>query len=181
MPKIGVRLKRLRQRRRLSIRLLGARSGVSGSTISLIENDRVSPSIDTLGAILEALGSTLSGFLASDERVDRFPFYHAADLPEIGSETSISYKLIGLNYPDRHMQILKETYSPGADTGGTLSHAAEEGGVVISGRVEVTVGERVAVLGPGDGYYFDSHVQHRFRNVGDGLAEIVSAITPPSY
>ncbi|MCP9232819.1 cupin domain-containing protein [Mesorhizobium sp. LMG 17147] len=37
------------------------------------------------------------------------------------------------------------------------------------------------MLHPGDGYYFDSRVPHRFRNVHDGESEIVSAITPPTY
>ncbi|WP_417729138.1 cupin domain-containing protein [Roseovarius sp.] len=37
------------------------------------------------------------------------------------------------------------------------------------------------VLNPGDGYYFDSRELHRFRNVGSTKAEIISAISPPSY
>jgi transcriptional regulator with XRE-family HTH domain len=181
MPRIGERLKSLRTRRKLTIRVLALRSGVSHSTISLIERDRISPSIDTLGAILDALGTTLGTFLAGESAVAANPFYRAADLPEIGREDAVSYRIIGADFPARQMQVLKESYRPGADTGGGLTHAAQEAGCVLAGRVEVTVGDRVAVLGPGDGYYFDSRLPHRFRNVGDDVAEIVSAITPPSY
>lgn len=53
--------------------------------------------------------------------------------------------------------------------------------MVLSGAVEVTVGNQKRVLGAGDGYYFDSRLPHRFRNVHDGESEIVSAITPPTY
>ncbi|AUH64998.1 cupin domain-containing protein [Paracoccus zhejiangensis] len=181
MAKIGRQLKELRSRRQLSIRVLAARSGVSHSTISLIERDQISPTIDTLGAILDALGTTIVGFMSSGRTAQANPFYRADDLPEIGGSDGISYKIIGLNFPARQIQFLKESYRPGADSGGGLSHAAEEAGYVLAGRVELTVGEKIAILEAGDAYYFDSRQEHRFRNIGGTIAEIVSAVTPPNY
>lgn len=71
---------------------------------------------------------------------------------------------------------------PGADTGEEmLEHEGEEGGVVISGTVEITVNGEAAVLGAGDAYYFDSRLPHRFRNVGETECVIVSANTPPTF
>ena len=57
----------------------------------------------------------------------------------------------------------------------------EEWGVVVQGSLELTVGDRVELLGPGEGYYFESSRPHRFRNVGDDELVIVSANTPPSF
>ena len=80
------------------------------------------------------------------------------------------------------MTIMHERYRPKADTGSDmLSHKGEEGGVVIAGRIEVTVGAQSRVLGPGDAYYFTSAVPHRFRNFGDEACEIISASTPPTF
>jgi mannose-6-phosphate isomerase-like protein (cupin superfamily) len=80
------------------------------------------------------------------------------------------------------MCILRELMPPGSDTGDSmLSHEGEEGGVIISGQVEITVGEQSRVLGPGDAYYFDSRLPHRFRNVGAEVALLVSASTPPTF
>jgi mannose-6-phosphate isomerase-like protein (cupin superfamily) len=62
-----------------------------------------------------------------------------------------------------------------------LSHDGEEGGVIVQGQVEITVGERVKVLGPGEAYYFESRTPHRFRNVGTVDAIIVSANTPATF
>jgi mannose-6-phosphate isomerase-like protein (cupin superfamily) len=62
-----------------------------------------------------------------------------------------------------------------------LQHNAEEGGVIIRGALEVTVGTVTRVLKPGDAYYFNSNIPHRFRNVGDKECELVSACTPPSF
>jgi mannose-6-phosphate isomerase-like protein (cupin superfamily) len=80
------------------------------------------------------------------------------------------------------MCILREVMPAGTDTGETmLRHDGEEGGVIIAGQVEVTVGDQVRVLGPGEAYYFESRVPHRFRNVGEGDAVIVSANTPATF
>lgn len=181
MAKIGSNLKRLRLRRHLSTRELASRSGISHSTIPLIERDKISPTINTLQAILDALGSRLPEFLSGIREGGASPFYRADDLPEIGNPESISYKIIGLDHTYRSIQFLKETYAIGADSGKMLTHVAQEAGYVISGQIEVTVGQAKCVLGKGDGYYFDSREFHRFRNVGETKAEIISAISPPSY
>jgi mannose-6-phosphate isomerase-like protein (cupin superfamily) len=62
-----------------------------------------------------------------------------------------------------------------------LSHDAEEGGIVLQGRLEVTVGEQVQVLATGDAYRFNSRLPHRFRNTGNEECIVVSACTPPSF
>lgn len=182
MAHIGSRVHELRRRRQLSSRELAARAGVSHSTISLIERDRMSPSVDTLGAIVEALGTTMVDFFSGLRAPHHHgPVYRPEDLVEIGNPAEISYRVIGFNHPGRKMQVLVEHYVPGADTGAIFSHDAQEAGLVIEGRIELTVGEGVWTLGEGDSYYFDSNLPHRFRNVGDGPARIISAITPPSY
>jgi transcriptional regulator with XRE-family HTH domain len=52
---IGASLKELRQSRKQSARRLAEQSGISAAMISRIENGLVSPSIDTLAALAEAL------------------------------------------------------------------------------------------------------------------------------
>ncbi|RDJ04291.1 cupin domain-containing protein [Rhizobium grahamii] len=181
MPKIGAKLRELRRRRDLSVRELAIRSGISHSTISLIERDKMSPSVDTLGAVLDALGTTLTGFFSDlQSSLPYSPFYASTDLVEIGNQDTISYRVIGLDHPNRQMLMLHERYAPSGDSG-ELTHSAQEAGMVISGAVEVAVGNQKRVLRPGDGYYFDSRLPHRFRNVHNSHSEILSAITPPTY
>lgn len=182
MAKVGAQLRELRRRRDLSVRELAARSGISHSAISLIEREKMSPSIDTLGAILDALGTTLTGFFSDlQPSVAYTPFYAANDLVEIGKADAISYRMIGINYPNRSLLMLHETYAVGADTGKAFSHNAQEAGMVIRGKIELTVGDQCRTLAKGDAYYFDSKIPHRFRNISDDKSEILSAITPPTY
>lgn len=94
----------------------------------------------------------------------------------------ISYRQVGADLRGRTLQILHERLKPSADTGKSkLRHDAQEGGMVLKGRVELTVGTQKRVLRAGDAYCFDSRVPHRFCNVGEDKCEIVSACTPPSF
>jgi transcriptional regulator with XRE-family HTH domain len=182
MPKIGTRLRELRRRRNLGVREVALRSGISHSSISLIERDRMSPSVDTLSAILDALGTTLTGFFSDlNSSVRHSPFYGADEWVEIGKAQTISYRMLGMNHPNRQILMLHETYAVGADTGEPFSHSAQEAGTVLHGAVEVTVGDECRVLKAGDGYYFDSRMPHRFRNIANEPSTVLSAVTPPTY
>ena len=77
---------------------------------------------------------------------------------------------------------MHEYYAPGSDSGEEmLSHEGEESGVVIRGQVEVTVGSQCKLIGPGEAYYFDCRLPHRFRNIGTEECELVTASTPPVF
>lgn len=178
---IGPRLRRFRERAGLSQRALAQRAGVTNSTISLIESGKTNPSVGALKRILKGIPVGMSEFFAVAPEAERTVFYAAEELTEIG-KGKVSLKQVGQTLYGRAMMILKETYDVGADTGRVMyGHEAEEGGIVISGRVEVTVGDQRKILGPGDAYYFDSRQPHRFRQVGPEKCVVVSACTPPTF
>jgi transcriptional regulator with XRE-family HTH domain len=178
---IGNRLRYLRTQHGLSQRQLAKRTGVTNSTISLIESNQSNPSVGALKRILDGIPIGLAEFFAMKPGTSKQAFYQAEELVEIGRGL-ISYRQIGDNLWGRALQILTEKYQPGADTGQIpLTHTGEEGGIVLTGRLEVTVGEERRILGPGDAYYFESHRPHRFRCVGRVPCEVVSACTPPTF
>ena len=177
---VGARLRILRERHGLSQRELAKRAGVSNAIISLIEQNRSSPSVGSLKKVLDGLPVSLADFFVTAMSGPRV-FFSADELVELAGGR-ISYRQVGPNLAGRALQILHERYAPGADTGeAMLHHEAEEGGVVIRGRLEVTVGDQRRVLGPGEAFYFDSRLPHRFRNPGEEECEVVSACTPPSF
>jgi transcriptional regulator with XRE-family HTH domain len=180
---IGARLQLVRKAKGLSQRELAKRVGVTNSTISLIEQNKVSPSVSSLKKVLDGIPISLADFftLDLDAGPNDNPFYAPAEQPDVGNN-DIHYFLIGQRRPQRQMCILREVMPPGTDTGESmLAHEGEEGGVIVQGQVELTVGEQVRVLGPGEAYYFESRVPHRFRNIGEDDAVIVSANTPPTF
>ena len=188
---IGSRLKAARTARRLSQRELARKSGVTNGMISQIEQNATSPSVSSLKRILDAIPMSLAEFFAGDEESDdrNKIFFRADELRELNpkklfrgiSGGEMSLRQVG-NSRDFSIQMLHERYAPGSDTGAELySHDAEEAGIIISGEIELTVGDRSAILGPGDAYIFDSRTPHRFRNASDVECVIISACTPPSF
>lgn len=186
MESIGARLRMARKMFGISQRELARRAGVTNGTISLIEQGRVSPSVGSLKKVLDGIPLSLADFFTLDFAADRQVFFRRADLPDItllAGQENISYRLVGHHIPGKAMQMIHEIYQPGSDTGDDpmLQHTGEESGIVIRGEIEITVGEQREVLGPGDAYYFDSRLPHRFRNRRDEVCEIVSANAPPSF
>jgi mannose-6-phosphate isomerase-like protein (cupin superfamily) len=89
---------------------------------------------------------------------------------------------VGQNLKNNQPQMILERYKPGADTGKSmLTHESEESGLILEGRMELTVGDQTYFLGVGDAYLFNSNIPHRFRNTGGIDCVIVSACTPPSF
>lgn len=178
---VGSHLKAVRTLYGLSQRELAKRAGVTNGTISLIEQNRVSPSISSLKKVLDGIPMSLAEFFTVDVRTNPQVFYTGEELTDLG-DAQVSLRLVASKRLNRAMAILHERYRPGADTGSDmLSHKGEEGGVVISGQIELTVGGQTRVLGPGDAFYFDSAVPHRFRNLGSDVCEIITASTPPTF
>ena len=177
---VGARLRRVREARGLSQRELARRSGVTNGTISLIEQNKNSPSVASLKKVLDGIPLSLTEFFALDEAPETQVFFRAEELIRV-TDGLLEFKRVGTGEGDR-LQMMVERYQPGADTGRALyHHEGEEAGVVIAGHVEITVGAERRTLGPNEAYHFDSRIPHRFRNPGKEIAVLISACTPPSF
>jgi len=178
---VGAHLKAVRQMYGLSQRELAKRAGVTNGLISLIEQNRVSPSVSSLKKVLDGVPMALADFFTLDLTGKPQVFFPKEELADIGT-ASVEVRLVAGRLPKRSMSILHERYAPGADTGEEmLTHVGEEGGVVVRGRIEVYVGGESRILGAGDAYYFRSALPHRFRNASREDCEIVSASSPPTF
>lgn len=178
---IGGRLRTIRERLKLSQRQLARQSGVANATISQVEAGKLNPTVSMLKKILDGVPMSMSDFFADDLQQQNRLFFRADELVEI-ADGGISYRQVGSNLSTKAIQLLKERYQPGAGTGKhALTHEGEECGIILKGRLEVTVGDNTTVLKPGDAYYFKSSNPHQFRNVGSEVCELISACTPPSF
>ena len=176
---VGAHLKAVRLMYGLSQRELAKRAGVTNGLISLIEQNRVSPSVSSLTKVLDGVPMSLADFFTLDLVGKRPVFFPRDEQPDVGS-AGVQQRLIGGPLALRSLSLLHERYEPGADTGELVaSLPGESGGVVVQGHLELNVAGETRVLGPGDGYYFRNSLPHRFRNPGSEPCEIVSATSPP--
>jgi transcriptional regulator with XRE-family HTH domain len=159
---------------------LARRCGLSHTAIAKVERGEMSPTIASLQKIADSLDLSVTALISQGGGGREGHFFARGDLTvvDLGAHT---IRQVGRNLSRHAMQMQEDTYAPGADTGdGMLSHAGEEAGIVIRGTLEVTVGDEVRVLGPGEAYLFESRLPHRFRNAGDETCVVVAAATPPS-
>lgn len=182
---IGKKLQAIRKEKGLSQRELAARAGLTNGTISLIEKNKTSPSVASLKSLLDAIPMSIAEFFATIEESDAPKiFYTAEEFVEVAPQSglgTVSLRQLG-NAISHSVQLLDEFYPPDGDTGVELmSHDGEEAGIVISGEIEITVGDQVKILRAGEGYLFDSRRPHRFHNISTEECRIISACTPPTF
>lgn len=176
---VGARLRALRTLKGISQRELAKSCGVTHSSLSLIEQSKVSPSVSSLKKILDAIPISVGDFFTLEfDSNGQQTFYSPEDLVDMGSGDVI-FKLVGADRRDRALSFMIETYPAGTDTGREMIvHQGEEAGFVLEGEIEITIGAETRVLAAGEAYYYNTNVPHRFRNIGDTTCRVVSCTTP---
>ena len=178
---IGRRLKHIRETLKLSQRQLARQSGVANATISQIEAGKLNPTVSMLKKVLDGVPISLGEFFGDAFETRDRVFFRAEELTEI-ADGGVSFRQVGANLGNRAIQLIKECYQPGAGTGKhAMTHEGEECGIVLNGRLEVTVDDETAILGKGDAYYFKSSRPHQFRNTGNTPCELITACSPPTF
>jgi uncharacterized cupin superfamily protein len=78
------------------------------------------------------------------------------------------------------LKAFKVTVDPLQDhTGVGYQHEGEEFVYLLSGQMEIIVGDHVNKLKAGDSLHFNSGIRHKMRNVGKKEAELLVVIYGP--
>lgn len=184
---LGVRLRAARESTGLSLREVARRVNVSPSFISQVERGRANPSVGTLYALVNVLGTSIDDLIG--EQADASEPTGAAPRPPAGSnvwpriEVPLQpargrrrVQMSGVTWErlthddDPYVDFLHVEYSPGSMScppDDMMRHGGREYGHIISGRLRVQVGFETYTLGPGDSIHFDSMTPHRLSNPYD--------------
>jgi transcriptional regulator with XRE-family HTH domain len=166
---IGRRLKALRNKQKLSVSELAARSKVSVGMISQIERSMTNPSIRTLERLREALAVPLTALLedgvapqadSEDHRfvrkADERPFFQVGD-------QGMTKELLSPQ-GDHDLQMMIIDLPGGASSKDVLMGDGEKAGLVLSGSIVIEVAETRAELLEGDSFQFRSTLPHSVHN-----------------
>ena len=179
--KIGSKIKRLRLQRGLTQEELADRCELSKGFISLLERDLTSPSIATLVDMLECLGTDLPQFFS--EKADKKLVFSEADtsvkFEEEGLKGSIRW-LIPTAQKNRMEPILVEI-GPGGETVEDDPHEGEEFGYVLSGGIQIVLGDRVFRARKDESFCYEPTAVHKLVNPGKTAARVLWVATPPSF
>ena len=180
METLGTKLRILRKSQGLSLKQLADRVGCAASYLSMVENDRLDPSVSRLKRIVDALGKTivdLFGEPGDGDIIVRKEKRARAAFP--GSKLLI--EILVPQAPEKKMDARLAVVAPGGGSDGDYSHPGEEFGIVLRGTLELTVDGATYLLQEGDCFYFHSTRNHRFRNKSDQEAQVVWVNHPPSW
>lgn len=178
---LGTRIRALRQARRLTLRDVAERAGVTESFLSQVERDVTSPSIATVHRIAGALGLSIAQLFAEDAdpgRVVRRDARRRIAYPGLGAvDEFLTSNMAG------RLQVILSTIDPGGGTGAEpYTHDSdEEVVVVLSGALDLWVADEHYVLREGDAITFPSRLPHWNANHGDAPATVLFCLTPPSF
>jgi transcriptional regulator with XRE-family HTH domain len=180
-PSVGSRVRSLRRSRRLTLREIAGRAGLSESFLSQLERGQTGATVQSLQRIAAALGVEVSDLFSADDtrrpKVIRRDDRHAVAWGKLGRKVLLTPK------PFEHLEVVAAELDVGGSTGDLpYTHGdSEELFLVLSGSVELELDGDVTLMEPGDCAHYRSSTPHRVSNVGAQTAEVLYVIGPPSY
>lgn len=183
MDRIGPDIRALRKARGMTIADCAAALDRSIGWLSQVERGLTTPSVHDLGQIAGLFGLGISFFFrsASRDAQEQGLIVRASDRSAIGSaETGLAEELLS---PDLTggFEMIRSVFAPGARSEAMRPAAGvEHGGLLVAGRLILTIGTRRFDLGPGDSFQFAGEA-YGWENPGETPAEVIWIIAPPVY
>ena len=175
---IGSKIREIRMLKGLTQEELADRAELTKGFISQIERDTTSPSLETFLDILQCLGVTPEEFFQNDEAEQivfgKEDFFEKVD-PELRSRTL----WIIPNAQKNEMEPILLTLEPGGSTYPDNPHEGEEFGYVLSGSVQIRIGNRVYRAKKGEAFYYRSEKPHTLSSPNG--AKLLWISSPPSF
>lgn len=169
-PLVGGRIRRRRHDRGLTLAQVSGQTGLNVGYLSQLENDKASPSLETLGALAAALDVPIAWFLLDQSLPPRL--VRAADRPkrptpvEGGSLSQVDGGIA------RDVAIFEGVLPVGHRTG-FHAHPGDEHHIVLEGRIRIVQGETSVEAEPGDYVLLDGTLPHDAEVLGDVPARLI--------
>lgn len=186
---VGKRLRTLRKAESLTLAELAARSGVSVSSISKIENGALSPTLDVILKLCDGLAVSIGELVTgSDEEQDRQNAPNSRFAVAMKGEGALintpnyDYLYLCPDVKNKFIVPIHATIKSSSINafGDLFRHGGEEFLYVLEGTVEVhSEFYETVTLGKGDGVYLDSAMGHAYVSAGEGDAEVLCICTEP--
>lgn len=159
----GEKIRLLREGQGWTLEKLAGATGQTPDFITRVESDEIVPPVGFLLRLSGALGMDPSAFLREEE---------VADLTDIRARAFLKrtknyyYQTLTPGAENEHLRVFmvtipaKQDHKPVA-----YRHEGEEFVFVMEGAVELSVGEKVRKLMPGESFHFNSEISHRLKNL----------------
>jgi len=169
---IGRLIYELRRGKKLTLKQISEKTGLSISFISQVERSKSSITIESLTKIAEALNVSPSYFFTDKNKEKNFVHRRVKDAASIQTSQFIYESITGdVNNPVFEPMIV--TLLPRNQKVTTFTHSGQEFLYVIEGILTVLYDEDEYELHPGDSFHVESTNPHNWYNRTDKLVKIL--------
>jgi len=175
---VGRALQDLRARRGLSVRALAEKSGLAVNTLSLIQNNKTSPSVATLQSLASALDVPVTAFFENGSPKSRVAYIKASQRTGAAFAHG-TLEDLGAGLPYRTIEPFVVTMKAGTNSGAQpIVHTGHEFVFCLQGRIIYIIEDQTYLLEEGDSLLFESHLPHRWQNVEAVPAKTLLVLCP---
>ena len=169
---VGTRVREIREERRLSLRALAARCGLSVNAISRIERGESSPTVSSLLLLASGLDIHIKDFFDTGPEKATIFVRKNKRLQSLGDGAQM--ESLGVGLPGQNLEPFLMTIEPGAlGVEQPCAHAGEEFVHCIEGKIDYQVGDQWYRLEAGDSLLFLASQEHMCRNKSRQTAVIL--------
>ncbi|WP_372884284.1 helix-turn-helix domain-containing protein [Shimia sp.] len=179
---LGADLRALRKSRGLTLTEMAQRLGRSVGWLSQVERDKSEPSISDLRGIAHCLGvpmSLLFGHANAPADEQGYVVRAGARRPMGSGEEGLIEELLSPDLTD-DFEMVHSTFRPRSAMQVPAQRPTQEVGYIISGRLDLTIGDRAFTVGAGDSFRFRGE-RYRWANPYDEPCVAIWVIAPPVY
>jgi transcriptional regulator with XRE-family HTH domain len=178
----GDKIRQVREKKKITLKEVAEKAGLSESLISQIERNKVSPAIDTLLNIAEILEIDLE-YLFYDLKKSKKVNLVKADKRNKIILDKVIYEQLSKTVDDNDEHGI-QAYEMHIEVGGKsgsneYGHKGKELGLIVQGSGEFSIGNEKYILNKGDSLSFDSDIPHLLTNIGNEELITFWVITPP--
>jgi transcriptional regulator with XRE-family HTH domain len=180
MSQVASILVRERANRGLTIGELARKAGVSNGLLSQLERGMGNPSIETLSRLARTLAIPIGSFFESVSAILDDVVHPHTRRHLVLADGSMTYQLL---VPDMQgaLSMLYIELPPGfTNEDAPFNHHGEEIVFVLSGSIEIHIGDRTRLLEAGDSIRFSSAIDHWYRTFDERVV-VITAQSPPSF
>lgn len=172
---LGITLKKLRTDKGIGLRQLSRQANISPASLIAIEKGVSSPSLATLGKILNELGYDLADFFVMSKEKTDSPVCFQSEMQSLADKNR-TYKYLLTKTAKRRFLLIHETIAPTEKKSEWEQHDYDLAGTILSGGpAELEIENQGKwKLGAGDAFYIYAHQRHHLTNLSKTILKLIT-------
>lgn len=173
---IGKRIKKVRTQKKITFDRMANETGFSADYLKKVEAGDTIPPVGTILQISRALGIDSDFFLKEEDS----SLQEKRTKAHTKRTENYAYTNLTPGAEHKHLKAFQVKIEAMREHKGVgYQHEGEEFIYVVSGKIEVAVGDHLNTLKKGESLHFNSSIKHKLKNIGKKDAELVVVVYSP--